>query len=279
MRKLTIPLLIITTVLFSNCGTQTQNTVDKINETQEKIKKDSFDFLTQYWQLEDADNPTSRDISFTTDDGILLQSGIVFMNDSSFLENPAGDMAYGKFKREQNTVNAIFDNGRKAVYAIERLSNEQLRMKRVENKHTSELTYKPTNTEWPDADKNPFSKKNYAWCKKPKKPETTAEITNRVKGYVQFCELYFQGFVNGKAKNIDFIGLPNCLDWYQGGITIQNEDKLDKKWENCFYSTQQAYEGRQILEDAIVKKYNWDTNETNWLKQTVDVLNQIYNNL
>ena len=100
-----------------------------------------------------------------------------------------------------------------------------------------------------------------------------------MKQYVRFCEYYFNGFVNGGASRIDFIGLPNCLDWYQGGITIQNDDKLNKKWANCFYSGEQASRGRQMLEDAIVKKYNWDTKETNWLKQTSSVLDQIYNNL
>jgi hypothetical protein len=279
MHKLIISLIIFTSVLFSNCGTQKQNTADKISDTNEKEKKDSFNFLAQYWQLDDADHPTSRDISFTNDNGILFQSGIVFINDSSLLENPAGEMAYGKFKMEGNTINVVFDNSSKAIYQIQHLSNDQLILKRVENKHTSYLKYKGTNMSWPVIDKNPFSKQNYQWCNKPKKPEDSAQIRNRVKQYVRFCQYYFYGFVNGRAKQIDFIGLPNCLDWYQGGITIQNEDKLDKKWENCFYSQKQAFEGRQMLEDAILKKYDWDIKETNWLIQTASVLQQIYNKI
>lgn len=278
MGKLTI-LLLMLSVLFSNCGAPPQKkSSDKISDTLQNVK-DSFDFLMQYWRLEDADNPTSRDVSFTNNEGILFESGMIFMNDSSLLENPAGEMAYGKFSLSGNTINVNFDNGHKGVYTIEHLKNEKLELKRVENKHTSHLTYKATNTKWPDINKNPFTGQNYHWCDKPKKPENQEQIRDRVKQYVRFCQYYFDGFVNGGAKEIDFIGLPNCLDWYQGGITIQNEDKLDKKWENCFYSQEQAFLGRQMLEDALLKKYDWDTKEPNWLKQTADVLKQIYNKL
>ena len=279
MRNNPILSILLLSILLSNCGTQTQKTPDKISDNPEKVKEDSFHYLRQYWQLADADHPTSRDISFTNNEGILLQSGLVLMNDSSLLENPAGDMAYGKYKVNGNVINVTFDNGRKAVYNIQHLSSDTLQVKRIENKHTSELSYSATSTSWPELDKNPFSKQNYAWSIKPKKAEDSTGIKNRVKGYVRFCEYYFNGFVNGGAKTISFIGLPSCLDWYQGGITIQNDDKLDKKWENCFYSKDQASEARQMLEDAIVKKYNWDTKETNWLKQTSSVLEQIYNNL
>ncbi len=48
---------------------------------------------------------------------------------------------------------------------------------------------------------------------------------------------------------------------------------------SCFYSKEQALKGRQMLEDALVKKYNWDVNETNWIKQTMPVLQQIHDKI
>ena len=256
-----------------------QNKNEKIVDAGSNIQKDTFHLLCEYWKLEDADHPTSKDISFTNDEGILFQCGIVFITDSSVLENPAGEMTYGKFKLNGNdTIRVDFEDGRKAVYKIISLKDSLL-LNRTEKKHTTELTYKSTNTSWPDASKNPFSKQNYEWTKKPKKPETDEEIRKRVKESVLFYKYYFDGFVNGGATNIDFTGLPCCLNWYQGGITIQSESKLDKKWINCFYSTDQAYKGRQILQDAITKKYDWDLKETNWLKQTASVLQQIYDRM
>jgi hypothetical protein len=34
-----------------------------------------------------------------------------------------------------------------------------------------------------------------------------------------------------------------------------------------------------MLQDAITKKYDWDLKETNWLKQTASVLQQIYDRM
>lgn len=279
MRKLFLSLFILVSLFLCNCTNPGQNENEKVVESTKDIQKDTFHLLCQYWQLEDAEHPTSKDVSFTNDEGILLKSGIVFMTDSVMLENPAGEMSYGKFSISGNTISVHFDDDRKAIYKIGKLYNNELWLKRIENKLTSQLTYKGLNTYWPDATRNPFSKQNYQWAQKPKKPESEDAIKNRVKENVQFYAYYFNGFVNGGAKEIDFTGLPSCLNWYAGGITIQNESSLDKKWASCFYSKEQAFKGRQILEDAIIKKYDWDTTQTNWLKQTASVLQQIHDGM
>ncbi len=277
MRKLTLISLVLS-LLFSNCVVPSQSGNEKlIDETSEVA--DTFHLLTQYWELTDADHPGPKDVSFDSG-GIEYQSGIVFMTDSSVLENPAGEMTYGKFSLKGNTIDVKFNDGRKAIYIIDRINKEQLLLSRTEKKHLSKLTYKGTSTSWPNTNKNPFARENYKWSQKPKKPESDAEIRNRVKESVEFYVYYFNGFINGNAQQIDFSGLPNCLHWYSGGIAIDNEDKLDKKWMDCFYSEEQADEGRQMLEDALVqKKYNWDVNETNWIKQTMPVLQQIHDGM
>ena len=269
---------LVVSILFSNCGQPSQERNEKIIDHASEMP-DTFHLLTQYWELTDADNPSSKDISFTSDDGAEYVSGIVFMTDSSVLENPVGEKTYGKFSLNGNTINVQYEDGRKATYVIDRINKEQLVLSRTEKKHTSKLTYKATSTSWPDSNKNPFAKQNYRWSQKPKKPETDEEIKNRVKESLQFYAYYFAGFVNGNAAQIDFNQMPNCLNWYQGGISIENEDKLNKKWIDCFYSKEQAYKGRQMLEDAIVKKYNWDEKETNWMKQIIPVLQQIHDQM
>lgn len=271
-------LFFILSSFFFNCTSPTPRANKKLVSEIVPAEKDTFHLLCQYWQLDDADNPTPKDISFS-DNGIQLQSGITFMTDSIVLENPRGEMTYGKFKINGNTINVNFDNGTNAVYKIGKINEEDLLLKRTENKKSSELTYKATHTYWPDAGKDPFSKQNYQWAIKPKKSETAAEIKNRAKQCVQFYVYYFDGFVAGGATTVSFDALPNCFNWYVGGITIQSEKKLDKKWINSFYSKEEAFQARQMLEDALMKKYDWDTTQTNWLKQTALVLQQIHDGM
>lgn len=279
MRKLFLPSILFISMIFGRCVLPSENPNEKMIDSTSFQQNDTFHLLCEYWKLTDADHPSSKDISFTNDDGVEMQSGIVFMTDSSVLENPTGEMTYGKFSIKGNTIYVNYDDGRKAIYSIQRLKKDQLLLKRTEKKHSSDLTYQGTETSWPDAAKNPFSKENYRWTIKPEKSETDNQIKQRVKESVQFYVYYFNGFVNGGADQIIFTGLPNCLNWYQGGITIQNEDNLNKKWISCFYSKDQAYEGRQILQDAILKKYDWNEKETNWLKQTASVLQQIHDKM
>lgn len=256
-----------------------QKADDKKPDDKIVLKKDTAHLLTQYWDLQDAENPTSRDVNFTNDDGSEYKSGIIFMTDSVVLENPKGEMTYGKYSLSGKTISVKYDDGRKAKYTIGRMKDMELLLRRTENGRSSELIYKPSNTYWEDARKNPFAKENYQWAIQPSKPESAAEIRKRAKESVLFYTYYFNGIVNGGADRINFDAIPCCFNWYAGGITIQSEKKLDPKWINCFYSKEQAFEARQILQDAIMKKYDWDTTQSNWVKQTALVLKQIHNGL
>src|SRR6185312_14998880 len=280
MRKQNWLLFILASVFFYQCGTPPQNNNEKmVDAPVGRVPKDTFHLLCQFWQLSDADHPAGKDVSFTGEDSMLFLPGIVFMTDSSLLENPLGEMQYGKFKLDGKSIHVVFENGKKAEYQIGRLNKDELKLKRTEDKNTSDLDYASTNTYWADANKNPFSRKNYSWTVKPNKPETDEEIKSRVKDCMRFYAYYLQGYVDGGATKIDFRGMPCCFHWYSGGISIQNENKLDPKWINCFYSKQQAFTGRQMIEDIISKKYKWDEKETNWIKQSVPVLLQMRDSL
>lgn len=275
MRQLFIFLILIIFISFSNCTVPSEKGNDKMTETAKKPERDSADLLFQYWQLVDAENPTSKDVAFTDDKGIQFHSGIIFMNDSTVLENPAGEMSYGKFSLHGNSIRVYFDNGRKAIYKIDGLNKTELTLARTENNKTSQLTYKATDTHWKNPEKNPFAKANYQWSQKPDKPENDEAIKKRLKDYVLFYAYYFHGFADGGASKINFEGLPNALKFYTGGIFVQKESALDKKWINSFYSTEDAFKARQILQESLTKKYQWDSTQSNWVKQTAPVLQQI----
>ena len=277
MRKF---LLIITVAaLLVNCTMPSSKPDDKMLDKQALLKRDTFSLLCQYWNLQDAESPTARDISFKDHNESEYKSGIIFMTDSVVLENPKGEMTYGKFSLTGNTIQVNYDDGRKAKYTIGKMNDKELLLRRTEEGRSSELTYKASNTRWDDASKNPFSKANYKWVVKPSKPESAEAIRDRAKQSVLFYTYFFEGFVNGDAQSINFDGIPSCFNWYSGGITIQSDKKLDPKWAGCFYNIEQAFQARQLLQDALLKKYDWDTTETNWVKQSAQVLKQIHSNL
>ena len=60
---------------------------------------------------------------------------------------------------------------------------------------------------------------------------------------------------------------------------MQNEKNLDKKFIECFYDKSQALQARQTIQDALGKKYKWEKNEDNWVKQITPVLQQIKDSL
>jgi ribosome-associated toxin RatA of RatAB toxin-antitoxin module len=278
MRKELLVLLSFIAILPVRC-TMPGHKDEKIAEVKMPARKDPFHELCQYWEVTDAEHPTFRDIYDQEIDGILNYPGIIFMTDSSFLENPRAAMRYGKFVLKGKVINAQFDDGKKAVYTIQDLQNSNMVVRRVEKDHTTTLTLKGAGVFWADATENPFNRVNSRWRIKPAKAESPEALHERIKECVQFYEYFFRGNSESQADEIDFLGLPSCFKWYQGGIYVQGPKNLDKKWINCFYSKEQALEARQMLEDVLLKKYDWDTTQTNWIKQTAMVLKQIHDKM
>ena len=276
MRNAFILLLFFIIMLPINCTMPSSHNDQKIVEEDEPVRKDPFHQLCQYWEVTDAESPTYADLYDNSTDGIYNYPGIVFMTDSTFLENPKAITRYGKFTLKGDIITATFDDNKKVVYNIQSKHGDTMILRRVEDNHATILYLKGSRTFWPDASLNPFNKNNSKWRMKPAKAESIAELNDRLKNCVQFYQYFFQGYAKTKGTEIDFLGLPTCFKWYQGAIYVLSEKNLDKKWVNCFYSKDQALQARQMIEDIVTtKKYNWDTTQTNWPQQTADVLKQI----
>ena len=270
-------IIIVLACFLANCNTPAEKKSNSVNQ-HVKIKKDTLQQLYSYWNLDDVEHPLTGDVAFKDNYG-EYQPGITFVADSQIVENPKGEIRYGRFTLKKNIIQVNYANGEKGSYEIIRLDTGKLILKRNIRKETSTLTYLPTESYWPDANTHPFSKQNFAWTRKPSKPENEDQIKQRVKDCILFYNYYFRGFINDGAKKIDFDYLPSCFNWYSGGISIQSEKKLDPKWVNCFYSPSQAYDGKNIVDKAITKNYVWDTTQSNWLKQTAPVLIQMHDSL
>jgi hypothetical protein len=81
---------------------------EKIVDQPLPARKDAFHQLCQYWEVTDAERPTFRDLYDYQDEGVYNYPGIVFLTDSSFLENPRAEMRYGKFTFTGKEIDAQF---------------------------------------------------------------------------------------------------------------------------------------------------------------------------
>ncbi|MEO7961730.1 MAG: hypothetical protein ABIR19_09290 [Ginsengibacter sp.] len=238
-------------------------------------RRDSFHQLCQYWEVSDAERPTYRDLYDHQKDGVYNYPGIVFISDSTLVENPRGDIRYGKFSLKGNEISAIFDDGAKAIYIIDEKQPGEMMIRREQTEQSTVLHLKSSNVFYETAEVNPYAKKNSLWRMKPAAPQNEAELRLKLKDCVKFYRYFFQGHVQSKSDEIDFAGLPTCFKWYRGGIFVHSEKKLDQKWIDCFYSKDQAMIARQKMQDILQKKYDWDTTQKNWLKQLIPVLTQV----
>lgn len=232
---------------------------------------DTATILYQYWTLADADKPLERDVVFK-DEGRDMMPGIVFMQNSELVENPAGKMRRGKYERFNDSIHVNFDDGTQGSYIIKLVNPDTLVLARSGDKGVTNLLYAATSTWWPDLAQNPFTVENMAWTVKPKAPETEEQIKERCKDYIRFCQYYIEGYSRGGATKISFVGIPNIFNYYQSALSIPSDDKLNPKWVDCFYDLKQAQEGYQMIRHVIIMDYKWDEKEPNWINQTGPVL-------
>ncbi|MEP6617100.1 MAG: hypothetical protein ABJA57_10995 [Ginsengibacter sp.] len=266
-------------LVLSSCNMQRQRDKKVSDLTPaEHIPANSPAYLFQNWEITDADHPMVKDV-FSNNDSIYNFPGLVFLKDSNLVENPKGILRFGKFTLSEKKIRATFADGGTAAYLIKSLSPVEMQLQRSEKGAQTLLYLKADGKPFTEAKTNPFEPSLNSWRTRPKKPESKEEIKERVKQYVEFYSVFFDDHVQREATEINFQGYPCCFKWYHGGIYVQAEGKLDKKFISCFYSKPQAFEARQMLEDALAKKYTWDTSESNWIKQTAPVLKQIHDQL
>lgn len=269
MRKLWIIALIVLVQCTSNKQTETFVRDDQ---------SDTTTLLYQYWTLADADNPMGRDI-MGKDAGRDYMPGLVFIQNGDIVENPAGQTFRGKYEIFNDSIHVIYDDGSEGSYLIKSINKDSLYVQRTLGEKVSSILYIATNTWWPEVESNPFTRENMLWTIKSKEPESEDQIRQRVKDYVRFCQYYLEGYSRGGATKISFVGIPNIFNYYTGGVSIPSDDKLNKKWTDCFYDQKQAFDAYTMIRHVILKNYKWDQKEPNWINQTGPVLKAMRDSL
>ena len=202
--------------------------------------------------------------------------GFYLFNDGSMVKDPRDNMVPGSWAYDDKAKLLQFNlqNGTTEKYIIRAVGYDELVLSKP-GKDAPLIKYMADGFLHKDLHNDPFYAPNMLWRAKPKAAEGDAAIHKRVKDCLHFYYLYYTDNDKRNAPVISFYGLPGCFIWYAGGIHLKKEEKLDKAWTNIFYNAADASKAYVILDKMITKKYKWDKDVSNWVKQNAGVLKQM----
>jgi hypothetical protein len=251
------------------------NTVADLSDNE-----DIYDMLCQGWAMED-DVEALKGMDDNSKLVIPFRS-FYFFADGSFLKNPRNAMEYGKWEynddRKIITLNYSGENG-KDMYKIAALAPDELDLLNIGINTSTILKFISSGKRLKKLDDDPYYIGNNYWRIKPNKRESDADIQKRLKGNLHFFVLFYKDAIAKKSETVSFWGLPSCLKWYSGGIYLEKKEDLNEFWINCFYNKDQAMKAYGMMDKLLQLKYTWPKGETNWVKQNLAVLEQMYDNM
>jgi hypothetical protein len=257
-------------------GDETDSAVINMNDL--SATKSIYNLLCQDWDYkEDAESVDSSNGSEELD---VPYRSLCFFADSTIVKNPRGDVQFGKweFNDADKIISIKYGNGKTEKYKIMQVGAKDMTLIKTGEDNKSIILIADAKQEKNYAD-DPFYYSNNIWRIKPKQPETDDAIKERLKKCIAFYITFFKDNLKRDENKISFYGLPSCFTWYQGGIYIKDEERLDANWVNSFYNHEQAMKAHKIMVDLITKKYDWDKEEKNWVKQSTPVLQQMLDSL
>lgn len=281
-----LSLALLIAVLFCSCNNDGHKPAEKIIVADSISPSLSYlstgntipQLLCQNWEnKEDVDDGILNSGASNGDLEIPFR-GFTFFDDGVMVQNPRDNMKTGKWTLDEKSkiIHMIFDNGSSTDFTVDAIGVKSLLLKAGKDKA---VKYVADGKKHKIVSDDPFYPANNKWRIKPTHSETGSEIKSRVIQCVLFYNKFFQDNGDRNEKVISFYGIPSCFKWYQGGISVNNKDKLSKKWIDCFFNTDQAVQGQQLLENIISKKYKWNRQEPSWIKQSAGVLLQIADSL
>ena len=232
--------------------------------------------ICQDWEnKDDANDASSLDITSTMD---VLYRGYSFFNDGIVVKDPRQEISIGRWVLNDQvkpiSIEMTFDNGKTKIetWQLAYLSPVDMKMAKItdEGKTTTDFISEAIRNI--NLNEDPFYPSNILWRIKPTAPETDKQIKQRLKDCIHFFALFYQQKIDAKSKAVTFVGLPTCFTFYSGGVSVQNENMLTKKWINCFYSREQALKARDLAEKLIREHFKLPESASNWLYANLAIL-------
>lgn len=237
-----------------------------------------YNALCQGWAMEDDEEALK---GMTEDSKLIIPyRSFYFAANGTFVKNPRNAMEYGNWVyndvKKTITLNYAGGAGNRDVYKIAALAADELKLLNIGINTSTILKFISRGRRFKDPGEEPFNLKNNRWRIPPAKRETDSAIHRRLKENLYFFILFYRSAVIKDDKSVSFWGLPSCFKWYGGGIYLKSEDELDDNWIECFYSKEQAMKAYRLSARLLSEKYEWPKGESNWLKQNLAVLEQMF---
>ena len=235
--------------------------------------------LTQNWVLDDD----KEALEMASDGGAFEMPVRSFSMAADFtiVKNIRNAMDNGtwKFDEAKKILTLKYTNGSSDIYKLRALAADKMKLTNVGIKSETVLTFVSDAKRYKNAADDPFYIANNKWRIKPGASESDVAIKQRLKDNLRFFILFYRDVIARKSAAASFYGLPSCLEWYAGRISIQNKKEISQKWKDCFYNDAQAMKAYDMMDNVITKKITWPKGTTNWLKKNLFALEQIYQNL
>ncbi|HVM89310.1 MAG TPA: hypothetical protein VMT76_14065 [Puia sp.] len=238
--------------------------------------------LSQLWKMDDADQKYWNYLMWDSAEDKRKYPELALYKDFNVTENARCRIRMGKWKVDQKRRELLisFSDGTQEKYVIEKLSLQKMVVSKKIEGTDVEITFIADGLLQKNVENDPFYPDNNLWRIKPTHSETDEQILTRLKQCVHFYSLFFADNHQRAATEISFSGLPNCFEWYNGGIGVPQEPDLDKRWIDCFYSDKEALRGYHLLRTLIEKHVLvWPQHPASWIEETHEILDQVYDKL
>jgi hypothetical protein len=238
--------------------------------------------ICQLWKMDDAGQKHWNELLWDSLTNKRKFPELALYNDFSVTENARCTVKFGKWKidKKHRLLLLSFTDGTNKSYFIEKILLQKMVVTQEIGDDEVTISFSSDGLARKQFSDDPFYPANNQWRIRPSAPETDEQILNRMKQCVHFYSLFFQDNHQRQETDISFIGLPNCFQWYNGGIGLIDKPDLDEKWIDCFYSEKDAFKGYEMLKQLIERhELKWPENPTSWIEETHEILDQIHDKL
>lgn len=101
---------------------------------------------------------------------------------------------------------------------------------------------------------DPYLASYNQWRVKATHKETDKEIHERVRGHVEFMQLYFENALETGARSVSECNLASPFEIFNNGVSMRKFEDIND-WKDLFFDEADAKKGYQVVKDAMETRF------------------------